>query len=175
MIGSGGREHAPCWKISQSPLVKTIHAVPGNAGISGLRKDSNCTVPFQGAGEIHCNVRAGKLISTCQYQSCDGSDHSIFDIYESWPRIRVDSMRKSYCVRATDQVNMINHLSFERKDIWVTRFVDSTDQPLAWRTVATSQTSRRLGGLRQTVHSDKTWNSNHPRIPPSDSEPHRAA
>ena len=33
VIGSGGREHALCWKISQSPLVETIFCTAGNAGI----------------------------------------------------------------------------------------------------------------------------------------------
>ena len=34
IIGSGGREHALCWKISRSPLVKKTYCAPGNAGIS---------------------------------------------------------------------------------------------------------------------------------------------
>ncbi|HEY4687643.1 MAG TPA: phosphoribosylamine--glycine ligase [Candidatus Subteraquimicrobiales bacterium] len=36
VIGSGGREHALAWKISQSPLVKKIYCAPGNAGIIEL-------------------------------------------------------------------------------------------------------------------------------------------
>ncbi|MCI0480578.1 MAG: phosphoribosylamine--glycine ligase, partial [Candidatus Dadabacteria bacterium] len=34
VVGSGGREHALCWKIRQSPLVKTLYCAPGNPGIS---------------------------------------------------------------------------------------------------------------------------------------------
>ncbi len=34
VVGSGGREHALCWKIKQSPLVSTVYCAPGNAGIS---------------------------------------------------------------------------------------------------------------------------------------------
>jgi phosphoribosylamine--glycine ligase len=34
IIGSGGREHALAWKISQSPRVKRIFCAPGNAGIA---------------------------------------------------------------------------------------------------------------------------------------------
>ncbi len=32
LIGSGGREHALAWKLSQSPLVESIRVVPGNGG-----------------------------------------------------------------------------------------------------------------------------------------------
>ena len=34
LLGSGGREHALAWKISQSPKVEKIFIAPGNAGTS---------------------------------------------------------------------------------------------------------------------------------------------
>ena len=34
VVGGGGREHALCWKISQSPIVEKTYCAPGNAGIS---------------------------------------------------------------------------------------------------------------------------------------------
>ncbi|WP_203292780.1 phosphoribosylamine--glycine ligase [Maricaulis parjimensis] len=36
VVGSGGREHALVWKISQSPLLTALHAVPGSAAIEEL-------------------------------------------------------------------------------------------------------------------------------------------
>jgi phosphoribosylamine--glycine ligase len=32
VVGGGGREHALCWKIAQSPLVTKVYCAPGNAG-----------------------------------------------------------------------------------------------------------------------------------------------
>lgn len=33
VIGSGGREHALCWRLARSPSVRAVYAVPGNPGI----------------------------------------------------------------------------------------------------------------------------------------------
>lgn len=39
VVGSGGREHALVWKISQSKKVKKIYCAPGNAGTAGLAEN----------------------------------------------------------------------------------------------------------------------------------------
>jgi phosphoribosylamine--glycine ligase len=36
VIGGGGREHALCWKIVQSPHVNKVFCAPGNAGIANV-------------------------------------------------------------------------------------------------------------------------------------------
>ena len=36
VIGSGGREHAMCWKIAQSPMVERLYCAPGNGGIAKI-------------------------------------------------------------------------------------------------------------------------------------------
>jgi phosphoribosylamine--glycine ligase/phosphoribosylformylglycinamidine cyclo-ligase len=41
ILGSGGREHALSWKLSQSDHVEAIFCVPGNAGTGQLPKTTN--------------------------------------------------------------------------------------------------------------------------------------
>ena len=39
VLGSGGREHAFCWKIKQSPILNRLLVAPGNAGTESLGKN----------------------------------------------------------------------------------------------------------------------------------------
>src|SRR5271170_2403202 len=36
VIGSGGREHALCWKLAQSRKIRGLYAAPGNPGIAQI-------------------------------------------------------------------------------------------------------------------------------------------
>ncbi|KAI0095028.1 aminoimidazole ribonucleotide synthetase [Irpex rosettiformis] len=50
ILGSGGREHALAWKLSQSPLVQQILVCPGNGGTCQVPKTKNVTPP---SNEFH--------------------------------------------------------------------------------------------------------------------------
>lgn len=44
VVGSGGREHALCWKIKESPKVKRLYCAPGNGGIAQIAECVNLGV-----------------------------------------------------------------------------------------------------------------------------------
>jgi phosphoribosylamine--glycine ligase len=48
VVGGGGREHALCWKLRQSPLLRELYCAPGNPGIAAVAD----LVPIQ-IEEIH--------------------------------------------------------------------------------------------------------------------------
>ncbi|HWP92486.1 MAG TPA: phosphoribosylamine--glycine ligase [Thermodesulfobacteriota bacterium] len=68
VIGGGGREHALCWKIRQSPLVSRVYCAPGNAGISRHAEcvnikvsDIDGLVRFTRAEEINLTIVGPEL------------------------------------------------------------------------------------------------------------------
>ena len=44
VVGSGGREHALCWKLAQSPLIKQVFCAPGNGGTAKENKTQNIPI-----------------------------------------------------------------------------------------------------------------------------------
>lgn len=50
VVGSGGREHALCWKLRQSPLLKRLFCAPGNPGTKLVA--DNVEIPAEDIGKL---------------------------------------------------------------------------------------------------------------------------
>jgi phosphoribosylamine---glycine ligase len=62
LIGSGGREHALAWKISQSPLLGTLFIAPGNPGTAKCGINASVKVTDHDAVIAFCKTNAVELV-----------------------------------------------------------------------------------------------------------------
>ena len=63
LIGSGGREHAIAWKISQSPLTTRLYIAPGNAGTSNVGDNLPVSVTdFEGLKQAAIEKKIDMLV-----------------------------------------------------------------------------------------------------------------
>lgn len=63
IIGSGGREHALAWKISQSPHCEKLFVAPGNAGTSQVAENVALRVDdFSGLGRFCVDRQIGLVV-----------------------------------------------------------------------------------------------------------------
>lgn len=63
VVGGGGREHALCWKIAQSPLVETLYCAPGNPGIAEV---AECV-----------NIGADEIETLCEFAQAEKIDLTV--------------------------------------------------------------------------------------------------
>jgi phosphoribosylamine--glycine ligase len=131
VVGSGGREHAICWKLAQSKLVRKIYCAPGNAGIANVAECVDININEIGKlAEFAKANSIGLTVVGPEAPLCDG----IVDVFKkgNLPIFGPDKASarlegsKSYSKmfmtkhkiptsssRAfTDQVEAINHLKF---------------------------------------------------------------
>jgi phosphoribosylamine--glycine ligase len=62
VVGGGGREHALCWKIKQSPLCERLFAAPGNAGTAQVAENRPIAVDDHAAIEKFCRAEKIDLV-----------------------------------------------------------------------------------------------------------------
>jgi phosphoribosylamine--glycine ligase len=62
LIGSGGREHALAWALSASPLLTTLYAAPGNAGICEVAECAPLDIADHDAIIAFCRDRSIDLV-----------------------------------------------------------------------------------------------------------------
>ena len=62
VIGGGGREHALCWKLAQSPLLESLWCAPGNPGIAQVARCVAIEAADKAAVVAFCQREAVDLV-----------------------------------------------------------------------------------------------------------------
>ena len=101
VIGSGGREHAIVWKLTQSPRVSRVYCAPGNAGVAQI---AECvSVPVKGDfAEIRNWVRDNGIALTFIGPE-DPLANGIVDAFET-DGLRVFGPRKAAAQLEADKI-----------------------------------------------------------------------
>jgi len=62
VLGSGGREHALCWKLAQSPRTKRLVCAPGNAGIAEVAELTTLAIEDPAAVTAYVKAQGFDLV-----------------------------------------------------------------------------------------------------------------
>lgn len=62
VLGSGGREHALCWKIAQSPLLEKLYCAPGNGGTGAVAENTDLDAADHAAVIAFCRDKGVDLV-----------------------------------------------------------------------------------------------------------------
>ena len=78
VIGSGGREHAICYKLKQSPKIKRLICIPGNAGTQKIAVNINEDISnFKALYKIIIGILSGysigRVIQFRDFELADGN------------------------------------------------------------------------------------------------------
>jgi len=85
IVGSGGREHALAWKISQSPKLKQLYIAPGNAGTSQLGENIPVDgTDFEGLKKIVLEKKIDMVIVGPEVPLVAG----LHDFFDSDPQLK---------------------------------------------------------------------------------------
>ncbi len=62
VLGAGGREHALCWKIAQSPLLEKLYCAPGNGGTGAVAENTALDAADHAAVIAFCRDKGVDLV-----------------------------------------------------------------------------------------------------------------
>ena len=92
LLGSGGREHAFGWKISESTMLEKMFFAPGNAGTKNLGENVNIAVDdFKAIKKFVLENKINMVFGNCHYhiillQHFSGQ-LSLFVFYFVYPKL----------------------------------------------------------------------------------------
>ncbi len=94
LLGSGGREHALAWKISQSSQLEKLYVAPGNAGTNSIAENVNLSVEdFEGIASFMLDKGVEILVVGPENPLVNGI-HDYFDSRPDLTQITVVGPKK---------------------------------------------------------------------------------
>jgi len=73
ILGSGGREHAFCWKVRQSELCTQLFIAPGNAGTADYGENLNISsIDFESIKKACLEKNIERVIVGCEKPFVNG-------------------------------------------------------------------------------------------------------
>ena len=85
ILGSGGREHALAWKLSQSPLISKLFIAPGNGGTLVLGNNVNIAAnDFRNIGKFVVDERINMVVVGPEVPLVEG----IYDYFRERPELK---------------------------------------------------------------------------------------
>src|SRR5262245_53860225 len=151
VIGKGGREHALCWRLKQSPRVSSIHCAPGNAG-TALDVQNVAIEPTDFRGLIQFAKREGIGLTV------DGPEEplvkGIVDVFQR-EGLRIFGPRKEAAELESSKVfakELMRQAGIPTADYRVFRSAPDAEHYALSREVALIVRSRGRSTIRHTLH-----------------------
>ncbi len=96
VVGGGGREHAICWKIKKSPILKKLFAIPGNGGMSEIAECNE--IPLDDFAKIARFIKDNNIELVIIGPEKPLADGLVEFCKESIPKLKVFGPNK-YCAQ----------------------------------------------------------------------------
>jgi phosphoribosylamine---glycine ligase len=137
VVGSGGREHAIAWKMSQSPKLKKLYVLPGNPGTAQLAENvSGISVDEHAEIVNFCKARQVDLVMVGPEAPLAGglvdlfSDEGICCFGPSQAAAQIESSKafaKDFMMR--HQIPTARYAAFDQVEEAI-RYLESVDHPV---------------------------------------------
>jgi phosphoribosylamine---glycine ligase len=151
VVGKGGREHALCWKLKQSPRVTFVFCAPGNAG-TALDVQNVAIEPGDFRGLIQFAKREGVGLTVVGPEEplCKG----IVDVFQR-EGLRIFGPRKEAAELEGSKVfakELMRHAGIPTADYRIFRSAPDAEHYVLSREVALVVRSRGRSTIRHTLH-----------------------
>jgi phosphoribosylamine---glycine ligase len=151
VIGKGGREHALCWKLKQSPRVGRVYCAPGNAG-TGRDVENIAIEPHDTRGLIQFAKRAGIGLTVVGPE--EPLVNGVVDAFQK-EGLRIFGPRKDAAELEGSKVfakDLMRQAGIPTADYRLFRTAPDAEQYVLSREIALTVRSRGRSTIRHTLH-----------------------